>query len=94
AGYERKTDGYTPIHMPHYTATGIVISGLWTVMGFALVWHVWWLAAAAAVASLVYGIAHTFNYNRDYYVPIDEIEQIEGARTQQEAAYKQVAAAQ
>ncbi|MEM1375514.1 MAG: cbb3-type cytochrome c oxidase subunit I, partial [Pseudomonadota bacterium] len=94
AGYERKTDGYAPIHMPHYTATGIVISGLWTAMGFALIWHIWWLALATGMASLVYGIAHTFNYNRDYYVTVDEVADIEGTRTKQEAAYNNVAAAQ
>ena len=93
-GYERKSDGFAPIHMPHYTATGIVISGLWTVMGFALIWHIWWLAAASAVASLVYGIAHTFNYDRDYYVPIDEVADIEGAHIHKEEAYGNVAAAQ
>ncbi|MEM9854024.1 MAG: cbb3-type cytochrome c oxidase subunit I, partial [Pseudomonadota bacterium] len=93
-GYARKSDGFAPIHMPRYTATGIVISGLWTVMGFALIWHIWWLAAASAVASLVYGIAHTFNYNRDYYVPTEEVAEIEGARNAQVEAFGNVRAAQ
>ncbi|MEO0484735.1 MAG: cytochrome o ubiquinol oxidase subunit I [Pseudomonadota bacterium] len=93
-GYARKTDGYTPIHMPRYTATGVVISGLWTVMGFALVWHIWWLALASGVASLVYGIAHTFNYDRDYYIPTDEVAQVEGERTKKEAAYANAVAAE
>ncbi|KIC40845.1 cytochrome o ubiquinol oxidase subunit I [Ruegeria sp. ANG-R] len=82
-GYVRPTEGYVPIHMPRYTATGVVMAGLLTVMGFALVWHVWWLAALSFAATLLYGIGHTFNYNRDYYVPADEVREIENQRTQQ-----------
>ena len=78
-GYERPRDGYVPIHMPHYTSTGIVISGLLTVMGFALIWHVWWLALISFAGALAWGIGHTFNYNRDYYVPADEVRAIETA---------------
>ncbi|MEL7137960.1 MAG: cbb3-type cytochrome c oxidase subunit I, partial [Pseudomonadota bacterium] len=79
-GYRPKGEGFAPIHMPHYTATGVILSGLMTVMGFALVWHIWWLAAASFVATLAYGIMHTFNYNRDYYVPADEVRDIEASR--------------
>ena len=79
-GYKgRPTEGFMPIHMPHYTSTGIIISGFLTVMGFALIWHVWWLAAITFLASVVWGIAHTFNYNRDYYIPADEVRAIETA---------------
>ncbi|WP_424933000.1 cytochrome o ubiquinol oxidase subunit I [Amaricoccus macauensis] len=81
AGYTRPSEGFAPIHMPRYTATGVVIAGLLTVMGFAMVWHIWWAAAATFVASIFYGIAHTFNYNRDYYVPADEVRQIENERS-------------
>jgi len=81
-GYARPTDGYVPIHMPRYTATGVVMAAFLTVMGFALVWHVWWLAAVSFAATLLYGIGHTFNYNRDYYVPAEEVREIENQRTQ------------
>jgi cytochrome o ubiquinol oxidase subunit I len=79
-GYQRPTEGFVPIHMPRSTATGIILSGFMTVMGFALVWHIWWLAALSFAATLAYGIAHTFNYNRDYYVPANEVRRIESVR--------------
>jgi len=72
--------GFVPIHMPHSTSSGIIIAGFMTVMGFALVWHVWWLAAATFFASLVWGIGHTFNYNRDYYIPADVVAKTETGR--------------
>ncbi|PID61350.1 MAG: cytochrome o ubiquinol oxidase subunit I [Gammaproteobacteria bacterium] len=80
-GFKRPTDGFEPIHMPRYTEAGVVISGLLTIMGFALVWHVWWLAAATFVSAILYGILHTFDYDRDYHVPADEVRHIEDERT-------------
>ncbi|WP_428927104.1 cytochrome o ubiquinol oxidase subunit I [Marinibacterium sp. SX1] len=79
-GYERPTDGFVPIHMPRYTASGIVISAFLTIMGFGLIWHIWWMAALGFAAAILWGIGHTFNYDRDYYVPADEVREIESAR--------------
>ncbi|MDC0116008.1 cytochrome o ubiquinol oxidase subunit I [Octadecabacter sp.] len=72
--------GFIPIHMPHNTSSGIVIAALMTIMGFGLIWHIWWLAALTFLASLAWGIGHTFNYNRDYYIPADEVAQTETGR--------------
>ena len=78
-GFERPMGGYKPIHMPRNTGTGVVIAGLATVCGFALVWYIWWLAALSFVALIASTIWHTFNYNRDYYIPADEVEATERA---------------
>jgi cytochrome o ubiquinol oxidase subunit 1 len=79
-GYERPADGYRPIHMPRNTGVGVIQSGLALVLGFAMVWYMWWLAVLAFVALVVVTIAHTFNYNRDYYIPAEEVARIEGER--------------
>jgi cytochrome o ubiquinol oxidase subunit 1 len=76
-GFTRPSEGYMPIHMPRYTATGVIISGLLTVLGFAMIWHMWFVAAMTFIAAVAYGILHTFNYNRDYYVPADEVRETE-----------------
>ena len=81
AGYQRPTDRFEPIHMPKYTGAGVILAGIITVLGFALIWHIWWLAAVSFVVAIAYGIDHTFNYNRDYYVQPDEVEEVEGERT-------------
>jgi len=52
-------------------------------MGFALIWHMWPLAALSFVAMLVAVIKHTFNYHRDYYIPATEVAEVEAARTRQ-----------
>ncbi|MDE2463395.1 MAG: cytochrome o ubiquinol oxidase subunit I [Alphaproteobacteria bacterium] len=68
---------YRKIHMPRNTATGIIIAGFATILGFALIWHIWWLVIATFVASLGIAIAHSFNEDRDYYVPVGEVERTE-----------------
>ncbi|RPE81548.1 cytochrome o ubiquinol oxidase subunit I [Vulcaniibacterium tengchongense] len=82
-GYQRPTSGFLPVHMPKNTAAGVVLAGLSTLLGFALVWHIWWLVGASFLALLVAAIAHTFNYKRDYHIPAEEIARTEEARTQQ-----------
>ena len=77
-GYVRPTDGFQAIHMPKNTAAGMLISGLATVCGFALIWHIWWLAVISFVALIGSAIMHTFNYDRDYYIPATEVARVEG----------------
>ncbi|OYX03014.1 MAG: hypothetical protein B7Z14_01695, partial [Bosea sp. 32-68-6] len=50
-------------------------------LGFALIWHIWWLAAVSFAAILVVAIAHSFNYHRDFHIPAEEVVAAENART-------------
>jgi cytochrome o ubiquinol oxidase subunit 1 len=86
-GYQRPLSGFEAVHMPKNTGAGFVISMLALVLGFALIWHIWWLAGASFVAVVLASIIHTFNYNRDYYIPASEVIATEDARTQQLARH-------
>lgn len=81
AKYERPLKGFKAIHMPKSTGTGVILAGLSIALGMAMVWYIWWLAIASFVAIVGYAIWHTFNYDRDYYIPEDEVRAIEGGRT-------------
>ncbi|CAM5477895.1 cytochrome o ubiquinol oxidase subunit I [Mesorhizobium sp. UC74_2] len=81
-GYSRPLSGYRPIHMPKNTGTGVILAGISTVVGFALIWYIWWLAAVGFFALLVVAIGHTFNYHRDFHIPAEEVTRTEEARTQ------------
>ncbi|MCZ7494216.1 cytochrome o ubiquinol oxidase subunit I [Agrobacterium sp. 16-172Ci] len=80
-GYNRPKEGFIPIHMPKNTGAGVIISAISVVLGFALVWHIWWLAALSMLAIIAVSIAHTFNYNRDYYIPASDVSTVEAERT-------------
>ncbi len=80
-GYQRPQSGFKPIHMPKNTGAGIILAGISTVLGFAMVWHIWWLAAVSFVALIVVAILHTFNYNRDFNIPASTVAATEDARS-------------
>jgi cytochrome o ubiquinol oxidase subunit 1 len=85
-GFRRPESGFLPIHMPKNTAAGVVLAAISLVLGFALVWHIWWLVIASFVALVVAAIVHTFNYQRDFHIPAAEVAATEAARTQQLAS--------
>jgi cytochrome o ubiquinol oxidase subunit 1 len=72
--------------MPKNTGTGVYLSALSTALAFALIWYIWWLAAVSFIGLLAVAIGHTFNYNRDYYIPAEEVTSNENRRTQALAA--------
>ncbi len=80
-GYSRPLEGFIPIHMPKNTGAGVIISGISVVLGFALVWHIWWLAALSFIGIIAVSIAHTFNYDREYYIPAADVSTVEAERT-------------
>ncbi|MFG5119714.1 cytochrome o ubiquinol oxidase subunit I [Methylorubrum sp. POS3] len=79
--FRRPVTGFQSIHMPKNTATGVILGVISIAFSFAMIWYIWWLAALTFAATLVVSIAHTFNYNRDYYIPAETVVRTEGQRT-------------
>ncbi len=74
--YQRKAT-YAPIHMPKNTMAGIVIGGFITAFGFAMIWHIWWLAIAGLVGSFVAFVMRAYTKDVDYYVQPDEVARVD-----------------
>ncbi|HEY0315365.1 MAG TPA: cytochrome o ubiquinol oxidase subunit I [Sphingomonas sp.] len=85
-GAKQPTEGFRPIHMPRNTGAGIILAGLSVVFGAAMIWYVWWLAILSFVLLLATAIGHTFNYNRDFHIPAEEVIRTENERTRRLAA--------
>jgi cytochrome o ubiquinol oxidase subunit 1 len=80
-GYKRPLQDFVDIHMPKNTGAGFIISALAAVVGFSLIWQMWLVAGVAFVTMVAAAIIHTFNYNRDYYIPAADVVRTEEART-------------
>jgi len=78
-GFRRPTAGFRPIHMPKNTGAGFILAALAFICGFALVWHIWWMAAASFVALIAVAIGHSFDYHRDYHLSANEVSDTERA---------------
>ncbi len=82
-GFQRPTRGFRPILMPRNTPAGLILAMLAAVCGVALIWWVWWLAALSFVSLIGYAIHHTFNYDREFHIPAEDVTAAEDTRTRQ-----------
>ena len=75
-----RSEKYEDIHMPTDRAAGFVIALFITSMGFALIWHIWWLVVVTFLGAVISFIVSSFTKKVDYYVPAAEVERIENER--------------
>src|SRR6201990_3575892 len=73
---ERK---FEPIEMPKNSATGFIIAFFAVVSGFALIWHIWWMAGAGAVGIFLTMLAFAFRNEEEIEVPAERIARFEQA---------------
>ena len=76
---------YEDIHMPKNTSVGIIIGLFSFVFGFAMVWHIWWLAIVGVIGMIATVLCRSFNYDIDYFVKAKEVEKVESQYNQQGA---------
>jgi len=81
-GYQRPASGFRAILMPANTGAGFVLAVLSTVFGFAMVWYMWWLAIASFIGIVGFTIYHTFNYKREFHLPLEYVVRAEQERSQ------------
>jgi cytochrome o ubiquinol oxidase subunit 1 len=71
---------YAPIEMPVNTATGFVTAFFAVVTGFALIWHIWWLAALGALGALATLLVFAWRDHDESEIPADEVARLDRAR--------------
>ncbi|MBW3569165.1 cytochrome o ubiquinol oxidase subunit I [Candidatus Parcubacteria bacterium] len=68
---------YQDIYLPKNTGAGIIIAGFAFMAGFALIWHIWWLAFAGLLGIIASLIIRTKNDDSEYKVPAATIKELE-----------------
>ena len=74
---------YTDLHLPKNTGSGFVIGGTAFLFGFAMVWHIWWLAIMSILTMILAVIIRSFDDDNEGCIPASEIERIENNRFRQ-----------
>src|ERR1700752_2874142 len=82
-GLER---AYEPIEMPKNSATGFVSAFFAVVIGFAMIWHIWWLAIVGVFGAFVTLLAFAFRSHPEFEVPAEQIARFERAQRSGAAA--------
>ncbi|WP_175776875.1 cytochrome o ubiquinol oxidase subunit I [Burkholderia anthina] len=65
------------IHMPSNTCAGLVVAIFSLVLGFALVWHIWWMAIGGLVGIVATLVIYSSRDNDGYYIPATKVRKIE-----------------
>jgi len=71
---------YEPIWLPKNSGMGLIIAGFAFMFGFAIVWHIWWLATIALLAVIVSVIVRTTSDDQEVMVSVKEIAETEARR--------------
>jgi len=69
---------YCAIEMPRNSPTGVVCAFFATIVGFALIWHIWWLAIVGLVGAYATFVVFAWRDIADEEIPADEVARIVG----------------
>jgi cytochrome o ubiquinol oxidase subunit 1 len=70
---------YTAIEMPRNSPTGFVCAFFATFLGFALIWHIWWLVAVAALGAFATFVVFAWRDEDEYIISADTVARIDRA---------------
>ena len=89
-GRLRDEPEYQPIEMPRNSPTGFVCAFFATVMGFALIWHIWWMVGLGILGAWATFVVFAWRDVPDYVIPAAEVARL--ARRNREARAEALAA--
>ena len=65
--------------MPRNSPTGFICAFFSTFMGFALIWHIWWLVILGLLGSTATFVVFAWRDEADYVIPAALVATIDGA---------------
>ena len=71
---------YEAIEMPRNSPAGFVTAFFATVMGFSLIWHIWWLAILNFLLAVIVVLIAGWSIDREDEISAAEFDQMERAR--------------
>jgi cytochrome o ubiquinol oxidase subunit I len=76
-GMPEPEPAYQDIEMPRNSATGVVCAFFAAFLGFALIWHIWWLAALAFIGAFATFVVFAWRDRTEYRIPAAEVARID-----------------
>jgi cytochrome o ubiquinol oxidase subunit 1 len=70
---------YEPIEMPANSATGFITAFFAVVTGFALIWHIWWMAGLGLAGAFVTMLVFAWRDENEIEIPAAEVAAIDHA---------------
>ncbi len=70
---------YVDIEMPRNSPVGFICAFFATIMGFALIWHIWWLVIAAFVGAFATFVVFAWRDEQEELIPAETVARIDRA---------------
>ena len=70
---------YTEIELPRNSPTGFICAFFATFMGFALIWHIWWMVGLAALGAYATFVVFAWRDTDEYFIPAETVARIDRA---------------
>ncbi|WP_462409404.1 cbb3-type cytochrome c oxidase subunit I [Neobacillus sp. Marseille-QA0830] len=87
-GYVQQAPQYEPIHMPKNSGMPFIMSCFFFVAGFGFTFEWHWMGFIGLIGVAISLYARSFQYDTDYYIPVDEIESTERALRNRSTAFQ------
>ena len=71
---------YEAIEMPRNSPTGFVTAFFTTLMGFALIWHIWWMVILGLVGAFATFVVFAWRDVDEYEIPAEEVARLDRER--------------
>jgi cytochrome o ubiquinol oxidase subunit 1 len=68
-----KEKKFEPIEMPKSSATGFFTAFFAVIIGFAMIWHIWWMAGVGAIGVFLAMLAFAFRDEEEIEIPAEQI---------------------
>jgi cytochrome o ubiquinol oxidase subunit 1 len=76
-GLEMRAPDYKDIEMPKNSPTGFVSAFFAAVMGFAMIWHIWWMVIAGLLGAFATFVAFAWRDHDEYVIPAADVEKVD-----------------
>jgi cytochrome o ubiquinol oxidase subunit 1 len=70
---------YANIETPRNSPTGFICAFFATIMGFALIWHIWWMVGLAALGAYATFVVFAWRDVDEYIIPAETVARIDRA---------------
>ena len=68
---------YKPIEMPKNSPTGFINAFFAVVIGFAMIWHIWWMAGVGLLGIFATVLAFALRQEEEIEIPADELARLD-----------------
>ena len=75
----RPEPAYEAIEMPRNSPTGFICAFFATIMGFALIWHIWWMVALSFIGAYATFVVFAWRDRTEFEIPAAKVAEIDRA---------------